>query len=361
MHGHAGVSHATRSREREPCPTLAWACFTHRRKSRTLPRICNRKFDQPLRKKGQAMNRKIALIGVPSSAGAHWPGQEKAPQCLREAGLVARLAGVGLDVHDCGDLPLVRFRPDPDHRHCQNLPAVVEVCRRVADQVDSALQRGAVPLVIGGDCTIGLGVVAGYVRHHADLSVLYFDGHVDLNTPATSPTGILDSMGVAHMIAEEGAADELSHIGERFPLMPADGVVLFGCNPRETNAGEREAVAQHRLLQFPIDDVRGRAAQAATEALDYLEGRSKRFVVHFDVDAIDFTDFPIANVPQFSEGLTFRDAMICLTTFAASPSFGGLTITEINPDHSDDERARAAAFIEGIALALVGEQPPDRM
>jgi len=32
--------------------------------------------------------RGIGLLGVLSSAGAHWPGQEKAPRTLREAGLV---------------------------------------------------------------------------------------------------------------------------------------------------------------------------------------------------------------------------------------------------------------------------------
>ena len=139
------------------------------------------------------MKQTLALIGVPSSAGAHWPGQEKAPQYLRNAGLVESLKAVGFDVIDFGDLPLVRFYPDREHRHQQNLESVLDVCRGVANQVDLAIQRNAIPLVIGGDCTIGLGVVAGFLRNDEDLSLLYFDGHVDLNTPITSPSGILDS------------------------------------------------------------------------------------------------------------------------------------------------------------------------
>ena len=54
----------------------------------------------------------IGLIGVPSSAGAHWPGQEKAPQYLRRAGLVERLEASGALVVDHRDLPVVRFWPD---------------------------------------------------------------------------------------------------------------------------------------------------------------------------------------------------------------------------------------------------------
>ncbi len=301
------------------------------------------------------MNRTIALIGVPSSAGAHWPGQEKTPQFLRNAGLVARLESAGLAVIDYGDLPLLRFHPDPQHRHQQNLAAVVDVSRRVADRVDTALQRGALPLVIGGDCTIGLGVIAGYLRHEQNLGLLYFDGHVDLNTPATSTSGILDSMGVAHMIGEPGTADDLSHLGGRFPLMPVDQIVLFAYNPGEINASERDLLAQHLWLHFPLSSVQANVRHAAAEAVKLLEKRAERFVVHFDVDVIDFTDLPIADVPQFSRGLMFQDAMACLSVFASSPKFGGLTVTEFNPDHTDQEGLLAVTFLENLARSLVGK------
>ena len=303
------------------------------------------------------MKQTIALIGVPSSAGAHWPGQEKTPQYLRNLGLIARLEAVGLDVNDYGDIPMVRFRPDKEHRHQQNLAAVVEVSQRVADQIYVALQRNGIPLVIGGDCTIGLGVIAGFLRHDKDLSLLYFDGHVDLNTPATSPSGILDSMGLAHIIGEPGTAAELSHIGARFPLMPEDKIVLFGYNPREINVPEQDILARGRLRHYPLSDVQDRTTQAATEVLKYLEGQSKRFVVHFDVDVIDFTDLPIADVPQFSQGLMFRDAMACLAVFASSSNFSGLTVTEFNPDHTDEEGTFAETFLDGLAQALIGREP----
>jgi arginase len=106
----------------------------------------------------------IGLIGVPSSAGAHWPGQEKAPAALRELGLIERLQDAGLHVDDHGDLPRVRFRPDKRQRHQQNLTAVVEVASRVADRVEATMRDEQVPLVLGGDCTIELGVVAGALR-----------------------------------------------------------------------------------------------------------------------------------------------------------------------------------------------------
>jgi len=298
------------------------------------------------------MKQAIALIGVPSSAGAHWPGQEKTPQYLRDAGLVSYLENAGLGVIDYGDLPLVRFRPDKLHRHQQNLTTVADVANHVADQIELALTNNNLPLVIGGDCTIGLGVIAGFLRQDNDLGLLYFDGHVDLNTPATSPSGILDSMGMAHILGEPGTAEELCQIGERFPLMTKDRIVLFGYNPNEINTHEMDLLAQHRLRQYPLPDIQRKAEQAARDAVQYLEERVKRFVVHFDVDVIDFTDLPIADVPQFSQGLMFSEVMACLSVFASSPKFGGVTITEFNPDHLGADYADAITFIDGLTTAL---------
>src|SRR5215212_5130255 len=247
------------------------------------------------------MPRTIGLIGVPSSAGAHWPGQEKAPAALRELGLIERLQDARLHVDDHGDLRRVRFRPDKRQRHQQNLTAVVEVASQVADRVEATLRAEQVPLVLGGDCTIELGVVAGALRSGRDreLGLLYVDGHADLNTLLASPSGILDSMGVAHIIAEEGTAEELSHVGPRFPLMPEEMIVLFGYNPRELNDAEAEALARRlKMPRYSLEEIRGRADEVAARALGEVEGRAERFMVHLDVDVIDFTDCPIADVPQ---------------------------------------------------------------
>ncbi len=304
------------------------------------------------------MFRQIGLIGVPSSAASHWPGQEKAPQALRKAGLVEQLTFSGCSVIDHGDLPLVRSHLDKEQRHPQNLAAVVVVASRVADQVEMVLRSGEIPLVIGGDCTIELGVLSGFLRAGEEPVLLYFDGGVDLYTPATNPTGILDSMGVAHMIRELGTAEELCHIGPRIPLMPTDAIIFFGYapNPGDTQGLERRVLEQHSFLRYPLESVQNRAREAAIEVLAKVEQKARQFVVHFDVDVIDFVDFPIADVPQFNTGLTFQEAMSCLDVFAASPQFGGLVITEFNPDHMDEDGKLASIFVERVVQALVQDK-----
>jgi arginase len=228
---------------------------------------------------------------------------------------------------------------------------VVGVARSVADQVELVLRGGEVPLVVGGDCTVELGVLSGFLRAGGDPALLYFDGGVDLYTPATNPTGILDSMGVAHMVGEPGVAEELARIGPRFPLMDDERILLFGYEP---NPPEVEVLEQRSMSRYPAASVRGRAEEAASEALTLLEDSTERFVVHFDVDVIDFVDFPVADVPQHNAGLTFEEAIACLTAFAASPRFGGLVVTEFNPDHADEDGELAATFAEAMTGALAG-------
>ena len=277
---------------------------------------------------------KIGLIGVPSSAGSHHAGQEKTPQALRRAGFVTDLESTSIEVSDFGDLPLALYQPRSADRKQQNLTRVVEVARRVADRVDEVLQRQLTPVVIGGDCTITLGVLAGYLRHVENFGLLYFDGDIDLNTPESSQSGIFDSMGVAHMLGE--GAEPLSHIGPRFPLMSTDHIALFGFHPWEVEEREWEFLKQQHILHFPVTTFHGQATQMAQDAIHRLEQRAEVVLVHFDVDAIDSADFPLANFPHHNMGLPLSEALACLRIFCSSPKCGGLVLTELNPDHDGD-------------------------
>ena len=292
---------------------------------------------------------KIGLIGVPSSAGAHGVGQEKAPQALRRAGLVTDMERSGIEVIDFGDLPLALYQPRSANRKQQNLLRVVEVANRVADRVDQVLQQHLTPVVIGGDCTITLGVLAGYLRHVGNLGLVYFDGDIDLTTPVTTHSGIFDSMGMAHMIGE--GADALSHIGSRFPLMPEDHIVLFGFDPLEVAPWQWEALEQHQMMRFPVTSFNGQPTEVARKALGQLEQRADVVLVHFDVDSIDSTDFPLADFPHHNEGQSLSEALACLSIFCASPKCGGLVLTEVNPDH-DVDGAMVLTFTQLLVKAL---------
>jgi arginase len=291
---------------------------------------------------------RFGVIGVPSSAGAHGPGQEKAPSALRKAGLLGALREAGLDLEDLGDLPVTRFAPDRANRKQQSQSRVLKVARQVADAVAGAVERDLIPFVLGGDCTITLGVVAGLLRHQPDLGLIYFDGDADLATPEATHSGIFDSMGVSHLI---GNGDpELAHLGARYPLLPEDRIVLFGFQPYEIEPEESRVLETSALVQYPVTAMDDRPVEFAAEARARLEERARAIAVHFDVDVMDSAEIPLADWPHY-DALAFGDAMHCLSVFVGSPKLAALVVTEINPDN-DPDGLLVRQFIDAFADAM---------
>jgi arginase len=300
------------------------------------------------------MSRHLAIIGAPSSAAGHWPGMEKAPAFLRRANFPERLRSRGAAVTDYGDLPLLRWRPDPTHPLAQNVALVAAYVAEVANSVDRAVQAGTWPILVGGECTLSVGALSGLLRSVDDLGIMYLDGHVDLNTPNPRSSGILDAMGVAHMLGLEGTDERLSRMGSRFPLLTPEQVVLFGHNEHAMDEVEVANLALLRIQTYPVTKTAGSIAAVARSARTTLEGRCKKFWLHFDVDVICFSDFPIADVPIYNEGLSFEQAIEAIEIFAASPQCIGLAITEINPDHANENLGDR--FADAMADALVPAQ-----
>jgi arginase len=292
---------------------------------------------------------KIVVIGVPSSAGARRIGQDRAPESFRRAGLIERLRAGGLEVTDVS-LDHVTFSPDPSHPQQQNLDRVLDVAKRVAEQVSEAVANNATPIVLGGDCTITLGVLSGLIRHLPDLGLIYFDGDADLNTPDTTTSGIFDGMVMSHIIGD--GAEALAHVGDRYPLLSEENIVLFGYNPEAgwIDPAELQRLKECSMLKYLSTQIREKARRAATEALAQLEASVQHILIHFDVDVIDRRDFPAADVLH-DHGLAFDEAMDALKVFASSSKFAGLVITEFNSDR-DEEGKLAARLVEAVARIL---------
>jgi arginase len=167
--------------------------------------------------------RRLSIIGVPSSAGSYAAGQDQAPAALRHAGLIRVLADAGLPVRDHGDLPEQIWRPDRQRPFAQNAGQVTACLQELADRLGPLLAEGDTVLVLGGNCTIALAVMAGLQQLNAGTAgLLYLDRHFDLNTPESTTDGALDWMGLAHALGLPGTVDALTDaFGPRPLLQPA--------------------------------------------------------------------------------------------------------------------------------------------
>jgi arginase len=301
----------------------------------------------------------LGIVGAPSSAGAYAPGQEKAPAALRSADLVTRLTEAGTRVVDHGDIPPVRWRPDPGRPLAQNVAAVAASSRAVAGRVSDVLAAGETPLVLGGDCTVELGTVAGHLPSEGRIGVVYFDLHADLNVPDAVVDGALDWMGVAHMLGEEQAVAELVALGPRQPLIDDDQIILFACAAEHCTPWELDVIDRRSLRTIALADVAADPEGAAISALRHAHAAWDRVLVHFDVDVVDFTDAPLSENTGRNVGLTLDTAFRALGALLESPRLSSLTITELNPDHGEVDGATLVRFVAGLADCFARRAPTD--
>jgi arginase len=292
----------------------------------------------------------MVVIGVASSAGTHHAGQDQAPAALRAGGFVERLRDAGVAVEDRGDLLHEVFVADEMGSTARNLDAVVHVARAVADAVAGALAEGAVPLVLGGDCTITLGVVAGAQRRDPTVGLLYLDGDADLATPETTGSGVLDAMGIAHLL---GLADtELARLGAGPPMLADQRLALIGFDETDPETFQADVLrGRADLVRFADHQVRADPAGCATAALTALRRHTSSLVVHFDVDAVDSRDLPLANYPHYGTGVPLAAAGEALAVLCGAPTLAAVVLTEVNPGH-DPSGHQLGRYIDTVVAAI---------
>lgn len=291
--------------------------------------------------------KKITLIGAPSSAAAFAPGLEKAPAALRAAGLVEKLQAAGYEVTDMGDCPPRLFAEDDEHPRARNAATVVAGLNDLRPQVELAVKSGAIVLVLGGECVQSLALVAGARRYYKHVNLLWLDRDADLNTPATTPSGRLDGMGVAHFIGR-GAAELVRFWGEP-PLVREPDITLFGVE--RLDPPEQEFLSKSPMRRVLAADAQRQGVGAAAEqTLRDMHADSRDFVLHFDVDVMAQEEFGAVNVPG-SGGFGLSDTRAVLRAFVSGKNLLGLSVAQYNPE-KDPDGSGARLIVDLLAEAF---------
>jgi arginase len=280
----------------------------------------------------RVQQRPLTVIGAATSAGAYGPGQERAPDYLRAHGLVDLLIGSGRPVRDAGNVATFVHRPDPEHPQAANVEQVREAALSVAAAVSDGYTRGEDVLVLGWDCTIELGTVAGALADGSSVGLIYIDLDGDLNTPATGD-GVLDWMGLAHILGIEGVEPRLADAGPRTPLLSPEAVYLVAADL--LTEPERRVVQELNIRREPSAVVRT-DLDAILDRLLMWASVFDRILVHIDIDVLDYTDFPIAHEVRAAPGLTIDELHMLASRVRQIPQWAGLTLCEVNPDHARD-------------------------
>jgi arginase len=291
--------------------------------------------------------RSVAIIGAGLDLGQERRGVDMGPSAIRYAGLDARLAGIGIDSVDWGNVEAaVPEAVEGFDERVRYLPEVKAACGSVARLVSRAVGDGLTPLVLGGDHSIALGSLGGLASALGTGGVLWVDAHADLNTPETSPSGNVHGMVLAAALGLCGA--EFESPDWTLPALDRSRVALVGV--RSLDAGEKQSLRDLGLRVWTMSDLdRAGIERAVREALAHVAGPG--FVhVSFDVDAVDPDVAPGVGTPVRG-GLSYREAHLAMELVAEAGIATSLEVVEVNPI-LDRQNETAALAVELVASAL---------
>jgi arginase len=258
-------------------------------------------------------------------------GVDMGPAALRVARLNERIAALGYEVSDKGDLHLERPRsPAHPSDKLKYLPEISKACEQVAAEVQAILQADELPIVLGGDHSIAIGSISGVAARCRELKqtlgLIWFDAHADMNVPETTPSGNIHGMPLSALLGY--GAPALTQIGGFTPKLDPRFCAHVGA--RDIDRGERELIRKLGMRFFTMREIDERGMSACMdEAIAIASQASGGYAVTFDVDALDPTDAPGSGT-LVRGGLTYRESHLALEKIAEAGGMCSLEIVEIN-------------------------------
>jgi arginase len=275
--------------------------------------------------------KRVSILGVPLRYGADMVGVELGPAVMRMAGLESRIAQLGYQIRDLGDVVAPRpEKPAEPHDKLKYLREIRATCQQVCDQVKGVLDAGELPVVLGGDHAIAIGSISGVASHCRDqnktLGLIWFDAHADMNTPESTPSGHIHGMPLAALLGY--GATELTNIGGFSPKL--DPKLCAHVGARDLDPGERALIRKLGMRFFTMREIDERGMSACMdEAIAIASGASGGYAVTFDVDALDPGDAPGSGT-LVRGGLTYRESHLAMEKIAEAGGMISLEVVEIN-------------------------------
>lgn len=299
--------------------------------------------------------RTVHVIGAPLDLGGNRRGTDMGPSAFRIAGLADHLASLGLTVVDKGDIaspiPETKGPGDPRKRYVKD---IAKVCQRLFQTSLASLDEGALPIVLGGDHSVGAGSVAAAAAHlrrrGKALGLIWVDAHGDMNSPSTSESGNVHGMPLAALLGREPV--ELGRFHGDGPAVQPRHTVLVGI--RNLDDVEKDIVKASRVHVFTMKDVDRLGIAEVMERALAIAGRGTGGIhVSFDLDVCDPAIAPGVGTPV-KGGLDYREAHVVMEMAADSGRLVSLDLVEVNP--TLDIRNTTAELGVELAQSALGKR-----
>ncbi len=222
------------------------------------------------------MNDKISIIGLPMDLGQKQRGVDMGPSAIRYADLSARLGELGYNINDEGNIQVpIRTALKNDNL----LSAICKACELVYQAGREAIDKGSMPLFLGGDHSISIGTIGG-ITHDSPAGVIWIDAHGDFNVPEISQSGNIHGMSLAVLTGQ--GMPKLVNIGRAGAKLKPEDVVIIGVRNLDNN--ERVLLKDSGISIFTMRDIDEEGISViARKALKHLS-HLPRIHVSLDMD-----------------------------------------------------------------------------
>jgi arginase len=268
------------------------------------------------------------LLGAPWDCSGTGRGEARAPEALRAAGLAGH---VDVDLGDAATVISSRHRDE--RTGVRALPDTIAAAHALATALGTGMREhpGRRPLVIGGDCSLLLGVFAHTRQALGDVGLCLVDGHPDYLDAHDSDTGETADLELA--VLTGAGPPSLAGLGKAVPMVAARHVALIGHRTVGLDPASAAEVARLPAGLLAIDspavvgDPRGVGSRAAAWAASL----GVPMWLHLDVDVLDPSVMPAVTYPQDGGPDTDQLAAV-LAPLAAAPNLLGVSIADFRPD-----------------------------
>jgi arginase len=296
------------------------------------------------------MPRSHAIIEAPSTLGLTGDGVEALPERLLELGLADRIGA-----RRAGRLAVPPKNPTRDPETLTlNARALAQWSPKLADAVETVLDSGDFPIVLGGDCTILLGTMLA-LRRRGRFGLLFIDGNADFFQPEAEPRGEGASMDLAFVTGS--GPTPITDLEGRRPIVRPEDAVAFGFRDQEDQAEFGSQSLPHEMPAYDLDTIRRLGVENATgSAIAHLtRAELDGFFIHLDADVLDDAVMPAVDF-RLPDGLSPGELISVLRAALDSGKAVGLEVTIYNP-RLDPDGAAGRSLVDVLSAALDAYSP----
>ena len=282
---------------------------------------------------------RIETLGTPFNGLGTPPDVENPADGLRQAKLVPVLKSRGHSVTDLRDLVRFQFQEIRDlETGIQDLDLWIDLSNALSSKLGETLERGSFPLLLGGDCSMLVGIFSAFAQRDIQVGLVFLDGHADFHSLETSDSG--DPADIELAILTGRGPDKIVRIAGRYPLLQDRDIVVYGIRSwDQISESDIRVYDKKRMEETGIK----RAVEEGLENLGNLP-----LWLHFDVDVLDPALMPV----MFPEpgGLTSDQVQELLRLVWVSGRIIGMSIAYYHPrlDRNGNAGVRLVTLLSDV-------------